>query len=543
MGLWSLSGKKILIIDDFAEMRSTIRGMLIPYGADNITMASNGEEAVEIICHHDFDIILCDYNLGDGKDGQQLLEEVKLRGKLPYSTVFIMVTAESTSFMVMGALEHQPDDYLSKPFTHSVLQKRIKRILDKKGELKQLARALDQGNNSAAIDLCDEEIEKSPRYHHEFQKMKCELLINEHRYDEATELCNEIIAERKLPWASFNLGKIHFLQQEHQDAAEIFDDIIRETPTYISAYDWLAKCQQAMEEYKTSQNTIEKGIEQSSKSVLRQRTLAELAEINNDFVTAEQARKKVLKLAKNSILQEASDYTKLAHALVVNNNTKEALKVIDQLKYDIKQSTEAQLAAAVTKAKIYTDMGSKTASQEAIDSAAELYLKKQPQLSDEQALELTEAFLASGKNDVADEIVTQLVRNNHDNQELLDKIRQIYKDAGMDDHVDEIVNTIRKEITVTNNKGVKLLESGDMNESIALFKKALERGPDNPVININTAHAYIMKYKSKGGGMSLLEQARACLDKASGNEKLRKRYQVLNAAYWDIVNSMQEEQA
>lgn len=536
MGLWSLKEKNILIIDDFAEMRSTIRGMLIPYGADNIIMASNGEEAVELICRNKFDVILCDYNLGDGKDGQQVLEEVKLRSKLPYSTVFIMVTAESSSFMVMGALEHQPDDYLSKPFTHSVLQNRIKKILDKKGELKQLAQALDQGNNNAAIALCDEEIEKSPRHRFEFLKMKCELLIKEQRYDETTELCNDVINERKLPWANFNLGKVMYMRQEYQDAAEQFDDIIRENPTYISAYDWLAECQKKLQQYQASQTTIEKGIAQSSKSVLRQRAFADLAEINDDLNSAEQARKKVIKLAKNSVQQDADDYTKLATTLIANNNTKEALKVVDQLKYDIKQSPEAELAASVAKIQIYTDMDNNALRQKSVNDVINIYTKTQLQLSDEQSLALIKVFLENEKNNLADDVMTCLIRNNHDNQELLDSVRKIYKNAGMDDHVDTIVNAIRKEITATNNKGVKLLEAGDMNESIALFRKALENAPNNPVININTAHAYIMKYKDKKNNLSLLEKARNCLDKARNNEKLRKRYKVLNDTYWNLVD-------
>ncbi|HHJ80906.1 MAG TPA: response regulator, partial [Candidatus Tenderia electrophaga] len=132
MALWSLKGKKILIIDDFAEMRSNLRNMLIPFDGSDISTAGNGDDAIAHISQNIYDIILCDYNLGEGKDGQQVLEEAKLRGQLPYSTVFLMVTAESTTFMVMGALEHQPDDYLTKPFNASILQKRLKKALDKK---------------------------------------------------------------------------------------------------------------------------------------------------------------------------------------------------------------------------------------------------------------------------------------------------------------------------------------------------------------------------------------------------------------------------
>ena len=77
IALWSLKDKKILIVDDFAEMRSSLRNMLTPFDANDISMASTGEEAIELIAHNKFDIIMCDYNLGDGKDGQQVLEEAK----------------------------------------------------------------------------------------------------------------------------------------------------------------------------------------------------------------------------------------------------------------------------------------------------------------------------------------------------------------------------------------------------------------------------------------------------------------------------------
>lgn len=536
MGLWSLEGKKILIIDDFAEMRTTLRGMLVSYGADDITMASNGEDAVDIICRRNFDIILCDYNLGDGKDGQQVLEEVKVRGKLPYSAVFIMVTAESSTFMVMGALEYQPDNYLSKPFTRSVLQSRIKKLLNKKSGLKKLSHALEQKNNSVAIGLCNEEIKNSPRYRLEFQKLKCELLISEHKYDEARKICNEVSAERNLPWARFNLGKIHYLHREYQIAKQLFEEIIKENATYISAYDWLAKTQQKLGEIEDAQSTIEMAIERSPKSVERQRTLGELAVENQDYKTCERARKKTIRMGKNSILRQAGDYAKLASVLVTNGDTKEALRMVDQLKYEFKGDLQAKLSAAVTKSKIYTEMGNETQSQLAIQEATKILSQNYFQLDNDLAIELTEALLLHGDTETANKVVTQLVTNDHDNQALLEKINQIYEKSGVEHNINDIVAGIRKEITAINNKGVKLLEAGKIDESIELFEQALERGPNNQVININSAQAYLMMVKSKGINDSLLEKTRICLDKTQDNENLQQRYKKLKTAYWEIIN-------
>ena len=68
---------RFLIIDDFENFRLSLKQMVRSCGVEQIDVSINGEDAIER-CHHDnFDIILCDYNLGDGKNGQQVLEELR----------------------------------------------------------------------------------------------------------------------------------------------------------------------------------------------------------------------------------------------------------------------------------------------------------------------------------------------------------------------------------------------------------------------------------------------------------------------------------
>lgn len=80
--------KKVLIIDDFQEMRVMLRAMIEPLAPDVVKVAKNGEEAIECLEENKIDIIFCDYNPGKGKDGQQVLEETKHRGLLPYSAIY-----------------------------------------------------------------------------------------------------------------------------------------------------------------------------------------------------------------------------------------------------------------------------------------------------------------------------------------------------------------------------------------------------------------------------------------------------------------------
>jgi len=106
--------QKILLIEDFPEFRFSLKGMVQEIGFLDIDMVADGELALEKCLGKRYDIILSDYNLGEGKDGQQVLEELIHRDLLKATTVYVMITAENTTSMVMGALEWPWSPILSK---------------------------------------------------------------------------------------------------------------------------------------------------------------------------------------------------------------------------------------------------------------------------------------------------------------------------------------------------------------------------------------------------------------------------------------------
>lgn len=536
MAMWSLKGKKTLIIDDYGEMRSMLRKMLGGYGADEITSAATGEEAIEMIGGKRFDIILCDYNLGDGKDGQQVLEEVKHRGYLSYSTLFIMITAESSSFMVMGALEYQPDEYLSKPVTATVLQARLQKLMEKKEGLHTLARALENRDHARVIALCDQQLAANPRNRLELLKLKCEQLLEFKQFAAASEICNSVLAERDIPWASMVLGKIHLINKEYDAAQILFESVIAANGAYVAAYDWLARLHTEKGDHTTAQQVLKKAVEWSPKSVLRQRALANASEQNRDFVTAEEARKKAIRIGKNSVLRQASDYAHLARTLVQNDNAKEAFRFIDLIKHEFKGDAEARLTAALAKEHIYHDTGQEGKAAEAAEEALAIFAELPAIASSELAMELTAACLAHGKSEVANRVVQQLVINNHNDEAVLQQIGALYKGSGQEQAATTLIAQVRKEMVATNNQGVELLNSGKVEESVGFFEQALGSAPYNPQLNINTAQSYLVLMKRRGKDEALLQKARHCLDVASNETKLQERCQLLNKLYWEIAN-------
>jgi CheY-like chemotaxis protein len=139
----NFSGKNVLIVDDYMEVRSILRDMLSSCGAEmkKIHMATNGNEAIAWLKKVPFDIVLCDLILGSGKNGQQVLEEAKYQSLVGPSCLWLMITVEKTMEAVTGTAEYQPDAYLLKPVTEASLRSRLAKIWTKKRHLRKYTKA------------------------------------------------------------------------------------------------------------------------------------------------------------------------------------------------------------------------------------------------------------------------------------------------------------------------------------------------------------------------------------------------------------------
>ncbi len=65
---------KTLIIEDFEGMRSVLKGICKTLGITDVEFATNGAGAMSMLSKNRYDIVICDYDLGPGPDGQQVLE-------------------------------------------------------------------------------------------------------------------------------------------------------------------------------------------------------------------------------------------------------------------------------------------------------------------------------------------------------------------------------------------------------------------------------------------------------------------------------------
>ena len=117
--------KRILVIDDDIDMCALLNRFLSKNGYE-IETAHTGNKGLEKFKEGAFDIVLCDYRLGDKKDGKDILVEIKQQKP---STIVLIITGYSDIKTAVDVIRAGAYDYITKPLIPdeilSVLNKAI----------------------------------------------------------------------------------------------------------------------------------------------------------------------------------------------------------------------------------------------------------------------------------------------------------------------------------------------------------------------------------------------------------------------------------
>ncbi|MEE9913367.1 MAG: response regulator [Deltaproteobacteria bacterium] len=530
----NLRMKKVLVVDDFFNFRLTLKNMMRSLGIMYIDDAANGEEALRKMAVRRFDIILCDYNLGPGKSGQQVLEEGKFRGYISVASIFIMITAENTAEMIMGAMEYQPDAYLMKPFAKEVLEKRIKNIAVKKLNIRDIEKAVSDSDFDHAIRICDELLEQSPSNLSEILKLKGEVLLKKTDYQQAADFYDKILLRGNVAWAQLGRGRADFLMGDYERAKDTFEHIIAQNNKIMAAYDDLAKTLIKMHRPREAQQVLADAIKISPRALLRHKNLGSLAYRNEDFTIAEISFKSAVEQGKNSCFKSPSDYTSLAKTLVHCDAPQEGLKVLGNALHEFPDNSDTRLHLSVAESYVYTKMNKTAEARRALTDAQKFAADLADDIPSDLALDLAQAYLMTGETKKGTALIKNIVGGHHDNEEMLDNIRAVFKEMGMAQKGEELIETTRDEIIALNNEGVKMARDGRLAEAISYFEKAAGHLPENKIINANAAHVLMLQMKEKGMNKEDLEQTKIYLDRVRKIDEAYIDYAMLLAMYREL---------
>jgi CheY-like chemotaxis protein/Flp pilus assembly protein TadD len=522
--------KTALVIDDFPDMRGSIRRMLDNFGVTNCDTAPNGEDAINKCEEHAYDIILADYNLGDTKNGQQVLEELRFKNILKNTTIYMMITAETTKDMVFGALEYQPDDYLTKPFTQGVLQKRLDRMVLEKESLYDINRSIDLLDYDRAIELCQQRIDLHDKYEQRCLKIMSSCFYKKHKFAQAKKVYEGVLEERELEWASIGLGKSLMALNDLDEAEEIFNKLADNGCPCLEIYDCLADIKIRQGDPESAQKILVKAIEVSPNAIMRQEKLADLSEDNHDWEQAQKSRKKVIRLGKNSVYETPEHHFKLARTInaeithkpeTAKANLKEAQEVLRKAKRKYKDHENIILQSDIIEANIHASAGDAEKSHSQMDDIN----KRMAATSSKSAqlmLDMAQTYKTLGDHDKAKSILLGLAQTYEDNVEVSEAIDRLS---------DEPLSKLGKQKAVKlNQKGKDLFAGKEYPKAIQLFSEAIRHYPNNIGLNLNLMLALVREMSARGAKIEQLDQcsaAKAKLSHIKPDNPLFDRFKVL----------------
>jgi len=240
----SIQDATALIIDSNAASRSLMSAQLRDIGVGTVRQTPRVRDARVMLEHQSFDIVLCDYHFDAGDtSGQDLLDELRREGLLPYSTVLVMVTAEATYAKVAEAAEAALDAYLIKPYTSANLAERLANARQRKRVLKDIFEAIENQDFETAANLCLKRFEAKDKYWLYAARIGAELLLRLKRFDDAKVLYEAIIAAKTVPWARLGVARTEVASGNLQAARRTLENLIGDLPDYADSHDLMGHVQ------------------------------------------------------------------------------------------------------------------------------------------------------------------------------------------------------------------------------------------------------------------------------------------------------------
>ncbi|MEW5681871.1 MAG: response regulator [Pseudomonadota bacterium] len=310
--------ERILIIDDQSLSQSYLRYALEQLNYQNISYADRAQTALNLCKQNAFDLIICAYNLPQGKDGYQLFDELKSTGLQKLSCGLIFISADTDPALVHSVLELQPDEFLAKPFVIRDLQQRIERVLSRKQQLRPVYDLLELQHYDKALIQLDQQLAQ-PELHKLYPlllKVKGDILLQQQDYNTGLTFFRAMLHIQPFGWA--RIGKVRCLLalQQEQDAFSELEQMLARSETRLFALDCLTELEFRQQHYQQAQQHILTAANIAPRNLLRQQKLLQLSRLNHDYETQYRAARDMVKFARHSMYEQSDLYLNLARASI-----------------------------------------------------------------------------------------------------------------------------------------------------------------------------------------------------------------------------------
>lgn len=502
-----------LIVDDFESFRITLSKMLQEFGVGTVDSVPSSSEALRYCNAKVYDIILCDQNLGKGKTGQQVLEVLRHTPNLNSDSLFLLVSAESNKSIIMATYDYEPDAYLTKPITGQTLGQRLERLFKQRIALAPIYRALKKKQLDTVAELCEAEINSNSRYAGSCQKILGRVLLDSGEFVKAESLYRNILDVRQLDWAMLGMAQAKKEQGDELSAQQWLEEIIQFNPLCLKAYDLLAEILAGRADYQEQQKILQRAVDISPLSILRQQELGNVGFKNNDLLTAANSYRKAVRLGENSCHDNVKFHESFARAgiqlakLDKNSATpylRDALKVVAEIPLRFAKTNTSKVSAYLLESQLLAVSGEERRAVDSLISAQKIIQAHDSAIDIELKIELVRALRELGNKDEGEKIIVELLETYADDEEQLQKI---------DCLLDEPRSVKNKTLVAQINKsGIGFYEAKDFVHAVDCFTRALQDFPQHIGLRLNLVQALIGQSKQEPDKLQLVVNMQQAID-------------------------------
>lgn len=530
-----LSRKRVLVVDDHPGMLSSLRRALEMCGISGAHAVRSAHEAVARLRNMRYDIVLADYDLGSGPDGQQLLEHCRAEKLLVPTAIFVMVTAERAYDRVMSAAEAAPDDYLVKPFTEETLRLRLVRALERSRSLAAARELQAKAEFEQLVKVCERLIASEPRHALELARMKGDALLALGRSAMALEVFEQIAQGRALPWARLGIARAHagmgMIEQARTDLTELLAD----APEFLAAYDYLAQLHDRSRNDEDAKAVLRMAIEVSPNIIRRYKAVSAIALRTHDLETAEHALSTVVRKSRHAFVRAPDDHLTLSRIYMEREKYAQALDTLADAKKTFHGSMAVKASACAVETLIHSKAQNPREARRTLDEALQAAKASERPLDAAAALELAQACYLQNREHDAVEFVQQVISNNHDDAAVLAEVRAMFGKLDRNDQGEGLIERCVAHAVNINNEGVMRAKNGDLDGAIELLQEAARTMPDNVHIVMNAAHSLIAHMQMHGAQSDKMQEVKIYLDRVAERNPAHPKYVQVCGLYAQIV--------
>ncbi len=498
-----LHGSEFLLVEDFEAMRSVLKSLLLRCGAKRVDTAKDGREASAMLSAKSYGVVICDYNLGAGRNGQQLLEEARLKGWIGPASVWLMISAEKTSTMVSAAAENAPDDYLLKPITENMLQTRLVKLVERKSALAGVAAAMKAQDWRGALQLCDAQLAGGSKIPAEVMRLQAQLHQKLGDWPKAQAVYESVLERGPIAWAKLGLAQARARADDLAGARELLQDVVREHPQFLEAYDDLADVLAAQGEGQQQLALLERAVTLSPHAAHRQSALGVAALAQGQHDLAERAFARAVKLGEHSALEDLAPFLGMARMRTEAGNPGEAQKLMATMAQRYR-SPEARLLGTSESVRALQALGDNAGAALMAGELVERSVQESSAGVAAAAVTIAETLIEAQQADEATRLLKHVTRNNYDDARLLKRTQRVFESLGLGAAASELVAAAKREATHAMKDGMQLMAEGDHQGALASLRSAKTSMPRNARVLLNFA-AVAMTCLQRHGRSKALE--------------------------------------